>query len=187
MGNVKAQNAAKKLGIQPELVYGSWNGYGRPLEGRMVTKIELNKIDKFLTQNTKETKKLTPEEKITKWINRLDKLTNCGIDTAKKIADEKIIYAFDNLANQVNASYSGWKIPAWRKQAERKYDRAMIDQSTLLDFIKDIDHAYAILSASHRHSNTNYELILDEAKELARSGQIDKEDIQDYARRNYAK
>jgi hypothetical protein len=48
--------------------------------------------------------------------------------------------------------------------------------------ITDIDHAQAILTASHRHTQTNYENLLDEGRDLAASGNIEKGEIKGWAR-----
>lgn len=182
--NQKMQNICKKLRIEPT-EEKEFNGYGYKRVGLWITTQEYKKAEKELMKkekNEKPKKKLTEEEKISKWASKLSKLTGITQEQAEEIANEKIEYAIDRLEATINAELSSWKIPAWRKKADRDYDRICEDWSKALDRIKNEEHAYAILSASKRHKESNYEDKLEEAKELVRLGELDREAVQDYAR-----
>ena len=64
-----------------------------------------------------------------------------------------------------------------RNQLIRKMER-----ENPLRKIKDVEHAKAILVAHNRHNNTNYESLLEEARELANIGEIEKDEVKEYAR-----
>ena len=51
--------------------------------------------------------------------------------------------------------------------------------------IKDYEHAQAILAASDRHNNTDYEYKLEEGRELRARGECD--DVKEYARLEMSK
>ncbi|GEM_PF-4411203 len=51
-----------------------------------------------------------------------------------------------------------------------------------LRYIKDKEHAFAILAASNRHNNSDYEEMLEFAKEKALLGEIEYDEIQEWAR-----
>lgn len=193
--SLKQINIIKFINPQfSETKYGEYNGYGYENLGKWLLAknydIVLKVLKKLLKNNVKvikEKKEVTEEEKIEKWAKRLAKFTNISVDNAILIAEEKIEYKIDKLFDAVNYECSGWKIPSWQKKAERDYDKiagAFGDRSKALDRIKDEEHAQAILIASKRHKESNYEAKLEEAKELVLSGELDKVDVQDWARKN---
>jgi hypothetical protein len=78
---------------------------------------------------------------------------------------------------------------------ERRFERpsilrdrliAKMERENPLRRIEDESHAQAIIAASNRHKNTNYEDKLDEARELAQRGDIDHSEVKEYARSNMA-
>ena len=169
-------------------ISGRWTGYGYEVLDRVITAIDAKKIRKILKKIDARKKApstpLTPEKKIERWTRRLDKFTDCGLDIAKQIAQEKIDYEWDRVERAATAEVRGSRIPAWHRAAERKYDRAGDDISVLLSPITDSEHAHAILAASRRHNNSDYEIKLDEAHDLAEIGEISQDDVRDYAREN---
>ena len=120
----------------------------------------------------------TPDQKIKIWINRLNKLTDCGIAVAKEIAEAKIKFAEDKavqcVMNDNNTKRSN--------QAVERYNAIIADGSKALDHITDTDHAQAILGAHQRHTKTDYDDRLVEARELASYGEIERDEVRDYAR-----
>ena len=74
MGERKAQNVAKELGIELRIIHGDWNGYGCPIIGRTVSGREYSKIMKIVDAKPSRPA-LTEEEKTEKWAKRLSKLT----------------------------------------------------------------------------------------------------------------
>jgi hypothetical protein len=168
---------------------GKWNGYGYERLGKHLLttnfKETLKALRKLLKNSEikKEKKEIDPQTKIQKWAERLAKLTNISIDEALIIAQEKIDYKIEKLYDSVNYQCSGWKIPAWQKKAQKKLDSINEDESKALDRIEDEEHGRLILVASNRHNNSNYEDKLEEARELVAMGELDRVDVQDYARR----
>jgi hypothetical protein len=163
---------------------GAYNGFGyerlpnayiynqedRPLWRNFAQKI--SKIQKPATKPKRKT-----QEEITKsWCNRLVKLTSITYEEALTIALEKEEYKqeqIDELEDRQAERYS----PQRQKIINK------IERSNPLRPIRDESHASAILSASNRHKNTDYEDKLAEAQELRRMGSIDADiSSQDYAR-----
>jgi len=192
--NGKENNIIKA--INPEFSHdliGKWNGYGYTRLGKHLLSAHYAEVKRKLQKmlktaiNINKTKEKTPEEKIQKWAERLAKLGGITADESLKIAYEKIEFRVQKLRDSINYECSGWKIPAWQRKAERDYDRiAGIhgDMSKALDRIEDEGHARAILIASRRHNESDYDEKLQEAKELVESGEIDKVDVRYWARQN---
>lgn len=191
--SLKENNLIKA--INPEFSFdllGDWNGYGYTKLGKHLQaknyKESLKQLKKLLkkaeNKKVKPKKEKTEEEKINAWAERLARLTGITVDEATEIAYEKINFKIDKLFEAMNYEGSGWKIPAWQKKAERDYDRITADRYTALDKIKDEGHARAILIASQRHNESNYEDKLAEAKDLVAVGELDKIDAKDWARQN---
>lgn len=190
--DLKENNIIKA--INPEFSFdllGGWNGYGYDKLGKHLQEANykpalagLKKLLKSSEVKNKTVKKeLTPEQKIEKWAARLAKLTGISQEAALDLAWEKIEYALDRLEVTINADYSGNRIPAWLRKGEREYTKICGDNSKALDRIRDEGHARAILAASRRHKESDYEDKLEEAKELMKSGELDREAVQDYARK----
>ena len=171
--------------INPEInIYnekGEFNGYGY-VRLPKVCEFPKKKIKNFLvkkvkTQATKERKKQTEEEKINAWAKRLDKLTGCGVAFARSLAEEKIEYHQDRIDELIDRDCDS---PS--KRREKLINK--LERENPLRRIVDTDHAERILSASRRHNESNYEFLLEEAKEKAKWGEIDHEDVREYARTN---
>jgi len=172
---VKAINPKASKTLQ-----GAWNGYGYTNLGKHLFPENLleikNGLKKLNVEEKKEKVEVSFEDKMQKWAKRLSKLAEITFNEALKIAEEKIDYKNEQI----------WKVE------ERQNDRFSIQREKLINKmerenplrpIKDIGHAQAILAASHRHNNTDYESKLEEGREMAESGIIDREDVKGYARR----
>lgn len=158
---------------------GEWNGYGYE-QLPQVCEFPKTKIKNYITKKSeikKEAKKITQEEKTERWCRRLVRLTNIKIETAREIAQEKIDYKFDQVQmmivrdNECPSSRRGKLI-------------SRMERENPLRPIRDEQHAEAILQASDRHKNTDYEMRLEEGREKAMIGEIDRSDVREYARRS---
>jgi hypothetical protein len=162
----------------------NYNGYGYSdweYQYHMDHK-ELLKIKRQLKAKDKKPKAptKTPEQKLEAWCKRLDKLTGCGIETAKMIAAQKLDYKQEQINNLNERQF--------HNQSRRREQLInQIERSNPLRPIKDISHAEAILAAHHRHTETNYEAALDYARYLAEEGEIDRSEVKEWARENYRK
>lgn len=161
-------------------IHCGYNGYGYQHHHYyyMMSAYQFNKIRKMLTaqDDTKIEKKSV--DKVAQWCNRLVKLTGITLEDARQIADEKLAYQDECIA----------------EVEERQQKRYSLQRSKLISKMKrenplrrivDADHAYAILSASRRHNNTNYDSLLEEYRDEARMGNIDHVDVRELARQNY--
>lgn len=139
----------------------------------------LNAIKKLDTAVKKKETIKTQEEINLAWAKRLVKLLDdeISLEYAIKIAEEKIEYKEKEIENLEEKQFD-------RYSPKRAVLISQIERSNPLRRIKDIEHAKAILGASNRHNNSDYELQLEEAKNLALCGNIDKSEVQEYARKN---
>ena len=172
---------ALKIEIEVYNPKGEYNGYGYDKLPKVCEFPKL-KIKNYLNKKIeikKEAKKLTHKELVEKWCNRLVTLTNITIEEARKIAEEKEEYKEEKIwemeARQVNN---------FSKKREKLINK--MERENPLRYIKDGEHAQSILIASDRHNNTNYEDQLDEAREKAIFGIIDRSEVKEYARANYS-
>jgi hypothetical protein len=186
--------AAKRLGIPLYNPQGEYNGYGYerlPLHIDIDDKHERIKAYLHIKKESDRAKKEKAEKEakknssgkpilsyVDKWAARLAKLTGITIDEAKDIAEEKL----NSKEEDIDA------------MEDRQCDRYSIQRQKLINKmrrtnplrrIEDESHAYAILAASDRHNNTDYEEKLEEGRELRAMGEI--EDAKEYARQNYTK
>lgn len=193
-GDRKKINACRKAGLPLHNPQGRYNGYGYeklPLAVTLSTIADVRKFNKLCRELKKkqDKKTRTPKQKIESWCKRLSTLSGISIEEARIIAQEKIDYFDDNVERRYSSAQAYEpkgvmaRYPAWVKQAERDYYQFQEDKSKALKAISDNEHAYAILSASNRHNNTDYERKLEEAKDLAKVGDIDRSEVRDYARR----
>jgi len=116
-------------------------------------------------------------EKREAWVKRLVKLTSIKPKEAERIAEEKEEYKQDQIYD-LELRQSEGQFPS--KQRDKLIKS--IERSNPLRRIKDEEHAQAILAASRRHRDTDYESRLEEGRELAKLGDIDKSEVKDYAR-----
>ena len=163
----------------------NFNGYGYQDHDYIyfLTKEEYKAYQSLVGgKEAKEKKAKTDEEKKLEWASRVVKLRanieDITLEEALEIAEEKLEYKEEQI----------------RAMEERQYDRYSAQRSKLirkmekenpLRRIKDAEHAENILIASRRHKGTDYERMLDEARELAREGEIDRSEVKEYARTHY--
>ena len=120
----------------------------------------------------------SPEEIKKTWAKRLSKLSNISIDEALMIAQDKLDYKNDQVKELEIRQFE--KFSRKRETLINKLER-----SNPLRRISDESHAQNILAASNRHNKTNYERLLDEARELVEAGELQKCEVKDYARKHY--
>jgi len=178
----KIKECVEKHKISHECVGSNYNGYGWSDFDHyyIISEKGAKEFLGILTKPKKEVRKRTDEEIIESWCKRLSSLTGIDFEDAQIIAKEKIEYKEERIAEMEERN---WKNPSrMRDKLIRKMER-----ENPLRRIEDVNHAFAILAASERHNNSNYDDMLEEAKELAAIGDIDKSEIKDYARQNYSK
>jgi len=180
-GNIK--KTILKYQVGEVVFYGSnWNGYGYKDKTYIYTinGTGIKKLKEILNKPKKERKSKTEEEIILSWCKRLSKLSTVSFEDAKTIALEKINYKIDKINEMIMRDDRSMNASIRRGKLISKMER-----ENPLRRIKDADHAYAILSASRRHNETNYDEMLEEARELASIGEIDKNEVKEYARKMY--
>lgn len=177
-------NAKQKTFVREKLTlvreYGmNYNGYGysdkmreyAPMTRSQV--LEFNKLGKI-----EITKVVKSQDEIKEaWANRLVKVTEITIEQALEIAQKKIEYKekqIDDLEERQYHKYSQ------KRQSLIK----RIQRSNPLRRITNKDHALAIIVASERHSS-DYDTLLEVAREMAEAGEIERDEVKDYARRHY--
>lgn len=160
--------------------YGSdWNGYGYSNKHRVYSLTPTQVREYNALANEKQKKPAKSIDKIEVWAKRLSKLTNITLDNARAIAQEKIEYK-EHQIELMQERQSATAPSVMRDKLIKKMER-----ENPLRRIEDSEHAYAILSASRRHTDTNYEAQLDIARELVAVGDIDAVEVKDYARTHY--
>lgn len=180
-GNRKLINACKKNNLQTFNPQGKWNGYGYeklPMAVKITSLAEMrkfNKIKRELEGSNVTTKRKTEEEKQAEWINRLCRLTGISEDDAKEIAEEKLGYKWDQISMLEDRQAERYSVQ--REKLIRK-----IERSNPLRYIKNKEHAIAILEAGNRHTYTDYEKKLKVLHELEKEGFIEKGNAKEIAR-----
>jgi hypothetical protein len=162
-----------------QLVGSNYNGYGYKdwTRNYILTPEEVEQYN-LLAPTVKKPKKSYEEREKSQfnaWCKRLAKLTGITIEEAENIAIEKLNYKQDRINAMIERDMERPSIK--RNQLIRKMER-----ENPLRKIKDVEHAKAILVAHNRHNNTNYESLLEEARELANIGEIEKDEVKEYAR-----
>lgn len=109
------------------------------------------------------------------WTNRLCRLTGISEDDAKEIAEEKLEYKWNQISMLEDRQAERYSVQ--REKLIRK-----IERSNPLRYIQNKEHALAILQASNRHTNTDYEKKLRVLHELENEGAIEKGDAKEFVR-----
>ena len=171
------------LSFNPKTDYkgSNYNGYGYQDHDYFyaLNKKDFKIFSDFITEKQKAKKPAAPktfDQKKMAWCKRLAKLTGITLDQAEKIADAKLDYKWEKI-NMIEDRQGGH----YSSQREKLINK--MRRENPLRRIEDADHAFAILEAHERHTQTNYDDMLEEARELASVGIIDKGSIKDYARR----
>lgn len=175
----KKINICKKLGIETYNPRGAWNGFGYdklPMVAKITTSSELRNFNKAIKEldGVKKPQKTLDDKKLA-WAKRLAKLSDIEIQQALEIADRKLAAQQDEIDNLNERQYD-------KHSVKRQKLINKIARSNPLRRIEDKDHANNILTAHRRHSETNYGNLLDEAREMATIGEIDRSDVKDWAR-----
>jgi hypothetical protein len=177
------QNAAKQLGYEIyeqrdlERAYGQNYFYRTTDKYVLVTPGQRQKLLALVeAKERKASTPLTEEQKQEKWARRLANLTGISLEEAKHIAGEKIAYKRRQI-DMMEGRESMWGHSVRRQKVIDKVER-----DNPLRRIEGEDHAQAILEASHRHRDTDYEERLKEGHELADCGLIEHEEVRESAR-----
>lgn len=166
----------RKIGIPYENIYGAYNGFGYPVEGKQLI-YDQKRINKVLSNlKTLKTKKpsvrraLTPLQKDKQWIKRFAKLSGASKRESRRISIQKNIAHYDSISEmQYKNSLSPSRM---REKLIRKMER-----TNPLRRVRDSSHAENILAAHRRHKYSDYDHLLEEARNLGYKGQ----EVKDYA------
>jgi len=186
----KLINLVKSNNIEVYNPKGKWTGYGYeklPLKAIIKDKKQENifkeskkQSDIFKQKKEKKEKIYDEKEEIDKWAKRLSKLTGLSYEESVEIAKEKIEYKEDKI-NELYDKQSS------QPYATKSLDKIItkVEKDNPLKRIKSEEHARNILIAHNRHTKTNYEELLDEAKEKVKLGELNSSEVREYARTNY--
>lgn len=172
------QNIVKHLNYKTEIIFGDYNGYGYERLGMMIEYDKehtyrklVNALNKFIlaSKPVKPRKILSEEQKMINWSKRLSKLTGIDLATAKEMAKEKQEYKLERVESVEERQYEHYSV------RREKLINKMLRENPLR-YIKDLEHANAILSASNRHRYTDYDSLLEEGRQRCEI------DVRDYAR-----
>jgi hypothetical protein len=158
----------KKKGI-------NFNGFGYS-DYLITVELTEEQREKFASLGKAKPQKNTDPK--TAWVNRLTKLTGIESAEALEIADEKIAYKEEQIRQLHDAQVEHYST---RRQSLIN----KITRQNPLRRIVDLEHAQAILAAHKRHTTTDYDDKLQEAKELASKSLIDHGEVKEWARENY--
>jgi hypothetical protein len=112
------------------------------------------------------------EEDIEKWAADLAKLARIRKQGALDIAYQKIAFLEDRIRRLQKSNSSNRKLRILKE----------LIKSDPLPPIRNVNHAFVVLQAYHRHAHTNYERLLERAKKLAARGIINYKNVKKYAR-----
>lgn len=179
--SLKENNVIKE--IDPNYSHdllGAYNGYGYTRLGKHLMPENFSIVSRRLkTMETVEKKeKNAAANSIDKWIRRLVRLSGITEDEARRIAEEKEEYKAEKIAEMIERDSDSPSIARGKLISK-------MERENPLRYIRDADHATAIISASKRHKESNYENKLEEGRELAAMGEIEKSEVKEYARKNY--
>ena len=179
--NRKLINMCKQAELETFHPQGEYNGYGYtklPLAVKIKSVGEMRKFNKILKEleMLPEKKELTEEEKIEKWAKRLAKLTDVDIEVALIIAQEKLNYKTEQINELLGRQDE-------RYSRKRETLIRQIERSNPLRYIKNKEHAEAILAAHSRHAESNYEHLLQKFHDMETFGEIEKGEAREMARR----
>lgn len=186
-GKIKDFVKANKIGFNIEGT--DYNGYGYSNHYKSYF-LDAKKGKEFLalveSKKNKKSKPKTVAQMREAWCCRLVRLlSGCAgyewvtIEVARDMAKEKLAYQIqqiEKVEDRQRISYS---------EKRESLIRKMIRENPLR-YIKDVDHAMAIVQASHRHNNTNYEALLEHYRDEAMCGEINRDEVKDFARANYS-
>nr|DAY72081.1 MAG TPA: hypothetical protein [Caudoviricetes sp.] len=135
---------------------------------------KFNKLKKEIEEAQQDAPVKKEVDPIEKWSKRLSKLTGLSYEFCVEIAEEKLEYKEQEI--QKLEERQNERLSVRRSSLIRKLER-----SNPLRYIKDKEHAYAIISASRRHNDTDYDEKLNLIHELERDGLIEKGNAKEIA------
>jgi hypothetical protein len=116
------------------------------------------------------------EEKLLKWAKELSDYTGINIEDAIKIGKNRKEAQQEQLAKLEKRQYRYFDTKRVETINDIKKDYPLVQ-------IEGKKHAFAIIGAYKRHVETNYDEMLEKAKEMAFSGLIEKDEISKYAKK----
>lgn len=165
----------------------NWNGYGyRDKYNDYFVSVSDGKefLSIIAAKKMKEKPAKTWEQVRDTWARRLVRLLAnepgyewITLSIAQNIAEEKNDYKFQQielLEERQDERYSPRRASLIRK----------MERENPLRRIEDVDHAKAIIQASNRHNNSNYESLLEKYRDDAEWGLIERSEIKEMARQN---
>jgi len=158
-------------------VHSNYNGYGytdHDYKYLMNNKDAQTVLEMLHVKSEKRPKK-SQDEKIMTWAKRLHKLTGVPVDVCLSIAEEKLKYKKDRI-NELEGRQNEY----YSSKRQKLIDK--LGRENPLRRIKDSEHASRILAASVRHNSSNYDYMLEEARDKALWGEIDFSEIKQYAK-----
>lgn len=165
----------------------NWNGYGYQdkYNDYFVSVSDGRKILSIIAgKKTKRKPAKTWEQVRDTWARRLVRLLSCEpgyewitLSIAQDIAEEKNDYKFQQIEKVEERQHERYS--PRRASLVRKMER-----ENPLRHIVDVDHAKAIIQASNRHNNSDYERLLDKFRDDAEWGLIDRSEVKEKARIN---
>ncbi len=158
----------------------NFNGYGWEDQTRrylMLVK-DAKTLEAMIQEKKEKTRKsLSEEEKNHKWAKRLAKLTGISQKKALVIMEEKLEDKRRRIEELEDRQYDRYSVR--REKLINKLDR-----ENPLRRIKDAYHARCILAAYVRHNYSDYDALLEEAREKAEWGEIGRDEVREFARMN---
>lgn len=154
-----------------------WNGYGyTDTERNILVSVKDAKVVTQMLKKRASAPKPDEDDLKEAWCRRLVRLTGISIETARRIADEKL-----------NAK-EGQVIELEERQRDRRYsvrrERLInkIRRENPLRWIRDEEHAMNILKASARHTHSDYDEQLKLAHRMSEWRDINPALAREYAR-----
>lgn len=99
-----------------------------------------------------------------------------SFEEAQMMAEEKVNYKNDRISAMESRQFEqGYSIKREKLIAKMKRENPLRP-------IKDYDHALAIIASSHRHNDTSYDDLLEQAHYMERLGDIERGTAKEWAR-----
>ncbi len=179
--------AVKQAGIKTYHPKGRWNGYGYeqlPLVAEITSLAEMRRFNKIKLEieakksNSVSKKPQSVQEKKIAWAKRLIKLVGDEYDITLKDAIDIADAKMDYKEQKINEMWER-NIRSYSRRRQQLINK--MSRENPLRRIEDKAHAYAIMEAHLRHTDTAYDAYLKEAHELEECGEIDRGSAKEYA------
>ncbi len=186
-GKIKDYVTANNIGYNS---YGTdYNGYGYgnqhrdyyldAQQGRGLLELLNGKKEKTTAHKTFEQVREAWAQRLVRLLSGDAEYSWVTIDVARAMADEKAAYKQKQIEKVEERQVTAYSVK--RATLIRKMER-----ENPLRYIKDVDHARAIAQASRRHTNTDYETLLDYYRGEARCGEVGRDEVKQLARTHYS-